>query len=121
MLKLIFISLSGNCYAFALYMHSLLDILPFTFWMEETRHCRSTRLYTTLPTCPQHMLAALLAQPKRPVTLLINAFRTHSSAKNIDLVLMWSPSRHIGLAEKLLPKNSGPYRVLRQVTDVTYI
>lgn len=37
-----------------------------------------------------------------------------------DLVLLWTPSRHVGLAEKLLPKYSGPYRVLRQVTDVTY-
>ncbi|KAK8756781.1 hypothetical protein V5799_000517 [Amblyomma americanum] len=37
-----------------------------------------------------------------------------------SLVLLWSPSRHVGLSEKLLRQYSGPYRVLRQVTDVTY-
>uniref|UniRef100_A0A6G5A9C4 Putative tick transposon n=1 Tax=Rhipicephalus microplus TaxID=6941 RepID=A0A6G5A9C4_RHIMP len=37
-----------------------------------------------------------------------------------DLVLLWFPSRRVGLSEKLLPRYSGPYRILRQVTDVTY-
>ena len=37
-----------------------------------------------------------------------------------SLVLLWLPSRRVGLSEKLLPRYVGPYRVLRQVTDVTY-
>lgn len=37
-----------------------------------------------------------------------------------DLVLLWSPSRRVGLSEKLMSRYAGPYRVLRQVTDVTY-
>lgn len=37
-----------------------------------------------------------------------------------SLVLLWTPSRRVGLCEKLLPRYSGPYRVLRAVTDVTY-
>lgn len=36
------------------------------------------------------------------------------------LVLLWSPSRHVGLSEKLLSRYTGPYRVIRQVTPVTY-
>lgn len=36
------------------------------------------------------------------------------------LVLLWSPSRRVGLSEKLLSPYHGPYKVLRQVTDVTY-
>lgn len=36
------------------------------------------------------------------------------------LVLLWSPSRRLGLSQKLLWCYNGPYRVLRQVTDVTY-
>lgn len=35
-------------------------------------------------------------------------------------MLLWTPSRRVGLAEKLLPRYTGPYCVLRQVTDVTY-
>lgn len=37
-----------------------------------------------------------------------------------SLVLLWLPSRRVGLCEKLLPRYTGPYRVLRAVTDVTY-
>uniref|UniRef100_L7LYP4 RNA-directed DNA polymerase n=1 Tax=Rhipicephalus pulchellus TaxID=72859 RepID=L7LYP4_RHIPC len=37
-----------------------------------------------------------------------------------SLVLLWSPTRHAGLSEKLLSRFTGPYRVLRRVTDVTY-
>ncbi|XP_037501463.2 translation initiation factor IF-2-like [Rhipicephalus sanguineus] len=37
-----------------------------------------------------------------------------------SLVLLWLPSRRVGLSEKLLPRYAGPYRVLRQVTEVTY-
>lgn len=37
-----------------------------------------------------------------------------------SLVLLWTPTRRVGLSEKLLSRYSGPYRVLRQVTDVTY-
>uniref|UniRef100_L7LV95 RNA-directed DNA polymerase n=1 Tax=Rhipicephalus pulchellus TaxID=72859 RepID=L7LV95_RHIPC len=37
-----------------------------------------------------------------------------------DMVLLWTPSRRVGLCEKLISPYSGPYRVLRQVTDVTY-
>lgn len=37
-----------------------------------------------------------------------------------SLVLLWTPTRKVGLSEKLLPRYCGPYRVLRQVTDVTY-
>lgn len=37
-----------------------------------------------------------------------------------SLVLLWSPARRVGLSEKLLFQYTGPYRVCRQVTDVTY-
>ncbi|XP_077492404.1 uncharacterized protein LOC144103606 [Amblyomma americanum] len=37
-----------------------------------------------------------------------------------SLVLLWSSSRRVGLSEKLLPRYTGPYRVLRHVTAVTY-
>lgn len=37
-----------------------------------------------------------------------------------SLVLLWSPSRRVGLCEKLLSRYSGPYRILREVTPVTY-
>lgn len=37
-----------------------------------------------------------------------------------DLVLLWTPSRRVGLSEKLLSRYSGPYRVVRQLSDVTY-
>ena len=37
-----------------------------------------------------------------------------------SLVLLWLPSRRVGLCEKLLSRYVGPYRVLRQVTPVTY-
>lgn len=37
-----------------------------------------------------------------------------------SLVLLWSPTRRVGLSEKLLSRYTGPYRVVRQVTDVTY-
>lgn len=37
-----------------------------------------------------------------------------------SLVLLWTPSRRLGLSEKLLSRYVGPYRVLRQVTAVTY-
>lgn len=37
-----------------------------------------------------------------------------------SLVLLWSPSRQVGLSEKLLSRYTGPYRVLRAVTPVTY-
>lgn len=35
------------------------------------------------------------------------------------LVLRWTPTRKVGLCEKLLPRYCDPYRVLRQVSDVT--
>lgn len=37
-----------------------------------------------------------------------------------DTVLLWTPSRRVGLCEKLTSPYSGPYRVVRRVTDVTY-
>lgn len=37
-----------------------------------------------------------------------------------SLVLLWTPSRRVGLAEKLLSRYSGPYKILRQLSDVTY-
>ncbi|XP_077551149.1 uncharacterized protein LOC144164731 [Haemaphysalis longicornis] len=37
-----------------------------------------------------------------------------------SLVLLWSPSRRVGLSEKLLFPYTGPYHVVRQVTPVTY-
>lgn len=37
-----------------------------------------------------------------------------------SLVLLWSPTRRVGLSEKLLSRYTGPYRVVRQITDVTY-
>lgn len=37
-----------------------------------------------------------------------------------SLVLLWSPTRHVGLSDKLLSRYTGPYRVLREVTPVTY-
>lgn len=37
-----------------------------------------------------------------------------------SLVLLWTPCRHVGLSSKLLSRYSGPYKVLRQLTDVTY-
>lgn len=37
-----------------------------------------------------------------------------------SLVLVWFPSRRVGLSEKLLSRYAGPYRIVRQVTDVTY-
>ncbi|XP_072144624.1 uncharacterized protein [Dermacentor andersoni] len=37
-----------------------------------------------------------------------------------SLVLLWMPCRHVGLSIKLLSCCSGPYKVLRQITDVTY-
>ncbi|XP_077547976.1 uncharacterized protein LOC144160612 [Haemaphysalis longicornis] len=36
------------------------------------------------------------------------------------LVLLWTPSRHVGLCEKLLSRFTGPYRMIRLVTPVTY-
>lgn len=38
-----------------------------------------------------------------------------------DLVLVWTPKRHVGLAQKLLPRYSGPYRVLARRSDLTYL
>lgn len=37
-----------------------------------------------------------------------------------DLVLIYKPLRKVGLAEKLLHRWMGPYRVLRQTTPVNY-
>lgn len=37
-----------------------------------------------------------------------------------SLVLLWCPVRRVGLSEKLLSRYMGPYRIVRQVTDVTY-
>src|SRR5690606_6750770 len=37
-----------------------------------------------------------------------------------DLVLLWFPSRRVGLAEKLLRRYRGPYRVLSRLGPVTY-
>uniref|UniRef100_A0A6G5A997 Putative tick transposon n=1 Tax=Rhipicephalus microplus TaxID=6941 RepID=A0A6G5A997_RHIMP len=37
-----------------------------------------------------------------------------------SLVLLWSPTRQVGLSGKLLTRYTGPYRVLRVVTPVTY-
>lgn len=37
-----------------------------------------------------------------------------------SLVLLWTPCRHVGLSSKLLSRYSGPYKVLRRLTDVTY-
>lgn len=37
-----------------------------------------------------------------------------------SLVLLWFPSRRVGLCEKLLSRYAGPYRVVRKVTNVTY-
>lgn len=37
-----------------------------------------------------------------------------------DMVLLWTPSRRVGLREKLISAYFGPYRVLRQVTNITY-
>lgn len=36
------------------------------------------------------------------------------------LVLLWSPTRQVGLSEKLLTRYTGLYRVLRAVTPLTY-
>lgn len=37
-----------------------------------------------------------------------------------SLVLLWCPYRRVGLSEKLLSRYTGPYRIVRQITDVTY-
>lgn len=37
-----------------------------------------------------------------------------------DLVWIFTPVRKVGLSEKLLKRYFGPYRVLRQLSDVTY-
>ncbi|XP_064462530.1 uncharacterized protein LOC135373225 [Ornithodoros turicata] len=37
-----------------------------------------------------------------------------------DLVWMWTPTRPIGRSEKLLPRYTGPYRVVRRVSDLNY-
>lgn len=37
-----------------------------------------------------------------------------------SLVLLWLPSRRVGLSEKLMSRYVGPYRVIRKVTSVTY-
>ena len=37
-----------------------------------------------------------------------------------ELVGLYTPSRELGLSEKLLPKFTGPYRVIKRLTPVTY-
>lgn len=37
-----------------------------------------------------------------------------------SLVLLWTPSRRVGLSEKLMSPFTGPYRIERAVTPVTY-
>lgn len=52
--------------------------------------------------------------------------RRHDAASNPlsftpgDLVLLWTPQRRPGLCEKLLSNYQGPYRVLRQTSEVNY-
>lgn len=40
--------------------------------------------------------------------------------KTGERVWIWAPVRRRGLSEKLLKRYFGPYRVLRQLSDVTY-
>lgn len=37
-----------------------------------------------------------------------------------SIVLLWTPCRHVGLSEKLLPRHTGPYMILCQLGDVNY-
>lgn len=45
----------------------------------------------------------------------------HNKYSPGDLVLLWTPQRHVGLADKLLHRYTGPYRIHHQLSDVTCV
>lgn len=45
----------------------------------------------------------------------------HVSFSPGDLVLLWTPQRHVGLADKLQHRYIGPYRICHKSSDVTYV
>lgn len=52
-----------------------------------------------------------------------NRYDRRHSTRNFPpgaLVLLWCPARRVGRSQKLLARYYGPYRVLRQVTEVNY-
>lgn len=49
-----------------------------------------------------------------------NARHRHAAFQPGDNVWVWSPIRRRGLCEKLMKRYFGPYRVLQQLSDVTY-
>ncbi|XP_042150117.1 uncharacterized protein LOC121838115 [Ixodes scapularis] len=44
----------------------------------------------------------------------------HNTTVYSDLVLIWTPQRQVGLAQKLLPRYRGPFRILNRTSDVNY-
>lgn len=64
----------------------------------------------------RHRLTVSQASQKRRYDL---RHRDHHFSPG-SLVLLWTPSRRVGLSEKLLSRYSGPYQILRQLSDVTY-
>lgn len=61
-----------------------------------------------------------ITQQQRQDSLQYNARHKHAAFDPGDRVWVWSPIRRRGLSEKLLKRYFGPYRVLRQLSDVTY-
>lgn len=59
-------------------------------------------------------------QQQRYDTHRYNLRRRTAVFKPGEQVWVWAPVRRRGLSEKLLKRYFGPYRVLRQVSDVTY-
>lgn len=37
-----------------------------------------------------------------------------------DMVWLWTPTRRVGRSEKLLPRYTGPHKILRRISDVNY-
>lgn len=57
----------------------------------------------------QHQQSARYNESHRPV-----------SYSPGDLVWLWTPTRRVGRSEKLLPRYTGPHRVIRRISELNY-